>query len=403
MAKKQQVMRKKNKRMEPIVPQFAEAGDPVVLCPSCHVPFRLSETVPHGPCATPSVTCPHCGAPCSAEAYDCEAARVIGVQRDVARLRAERDEALRAFDQKPIWRIPLLGRLLSRARGAHRQRLEESYGNRLLEATGAMVSLDALASSRYLTSEYHLMTRTPLKFYAKKNGYCIKCGYDVEGSFGYEPLHGYGACRGLIGEIAAFEAVSAAVCASECLTGAHLIPNVFVRKNDGSNPYERGSYFSQIDMVLLTRRAAYVFEVKSRHAEVRRDERGALRATYTGGEAPRTKSLAGDLQQLADHAFHFHRCVGRYPFDAVFEVMLYVDPIRFDVSDGEFRDNLLVASVEQGAIRAFGVIERQDRLLDDVMDQGKLDRLAQEVLERYGDRDLRKRQMHAMRLDRKTA
>ena len=403
MAKKQQVVRKKNKRMEPIVPQFVEAGDPVVLCPSCHAPFRLSEAGPHAPCAAPPVTCPHCDALCDAEAYDREAACVIGIQRDVERLRAERDEALRAFGEKPIWRIPLLGRLLSRARGAYRQRLEESYGNRLLEATGAMVSLDALASSRYLTSEYHLMTRTPLKFYAKRNGYCIKCRYDAEGSFGYEPLHGYGACRGLIGEVSAFEAVSAAMRSSEGLAGAHLVPNVFVRKNDDSNPYERGSYFSQIDMVLLTRRAAYVFEVKSRHAEVRRDERGALRATYTGGEAPRTKNLAGDLQQLADPAFHFHRCAGRYPFDAVFEVMLYVDPIRFDVDDGEFHDNLLVASVEQGTMRAFGVIERQDRLLDDVMDQGRLDHLAREVLERYGDRDLRKRQMHAMRLDRKTA
>ena len=68
-----------------------------------------------------------------------------------------------------------------------------------------------------------------------------------------------------------------------------------------------------------------------------------------------------------------------------------------------FCDNLLVRSLTADARELVRIIAEQDARLSDAMDQNALDALAREVLARYGDRDLRKRQMHAMRLERKTA
>lgn len=260
MAKKQQVHRKKNYRGIPIVPDYVEAGDPKAVCPSCHASFPLSAIGSFDPCGEPFARCPVCGAPCTPEAYDREARRMIGLQREVQELHVERSRKLNEFDHHWIWRLPLVGRLLSRVRERRRNRLKAETLEPIEAIASGMVSLDYLAVSRYLTSEYHLMTRTPLKVYKERGGYCMRCYYDEEGAFAFDYLHGYSICRGFAGEIKAFECLADALRSDAGLSGARLIPNIFVRKNEGSNPFERGSYFAQIDMVLLTRRAAYVFE-----------------------------------------------------------------------------------------------------------------------------------------------
>lgn len=403
MNKKHQNLRKKNNRGTPIVPAYLEAEDSVVVCPTCHAAFPLSALEPFDPCRESHARCPVCCAPCTADAYDREAAHMIELQREVEQLQAARGRALNEFDRKRIWHVPLVEKLLARVRQRRREQLKAELLEPISDISSRMVGLDKLASSRYLMSEYRLLTRTPLRIYAERGGYCMRCRYDMTGAFAFDYRHGYSMCRGLVGEIKAFEQVVAAMRAEARLEGARLVPNVFVRKNEGSNPSERGSYFSQLDMVLLTRRAAYVFEVKSRDASIEWGASGALEATYCQGDKVNVRKLAGDLQQLADHAFYFNRCVGRYPFDATFEVMVYVDPASCAADMEAFCDNLLVRSLTADARELVRIIAEQDARLSDAMDQNALDALAREVLARYGDRDLRKRQMHAMRLDRKTA
>lgn len=66
-------------------------------------------------------------------------------------------------------------------------------------------------------------------------------------------------------------------------------------------------------------------------------------------------------------------------------------------------DNVIVADIRGRELSCAGAIEQVERELEPLMTEAELRDVATTVRERCGDRDLRKRQMHLMRLGRKYA
>lgn len=257
--------------------------------------------------------------------------------------------------------------------------------------------LDRLAESRYLCSAYFDETRTSLVFPAKFGGYELCCAYGPDGSFIVGARENPAWRKGFMAEVAAFDALRS-LAATPAAGGSEVLANLYFPKHRESCVFESGSYFSQVDMVLLTRRAAYVFEVKSRCKEVRWDPR---RDGATGG-GKAGRRLAGALGQLADHAYVLQQNIPAYPYERVYEVLLYAEVDDF-ASAQSFVDNVIVADIRGCELSCAGAIEQVERELEPLMTAAELRDVATTVRERFGDRDLRKRQMHLMRLGRKYA
>ena len=390
MGKKPRPARKKNKRMPPTGPAFIEPEDHMVICPHCHEALSTSSVKN----TDGTRRCPSCGGCLTCEAFDEEAQRQIRLAKTFHALKEKRNRLIGYVKHAKIWKIYLIGALTSSIRHAIRRWIHRRFDPELERLGSERVPLDKLAESRYYCSDYFDATRTPLVFPATYGGYSLYCRYDRNGSFMMGARENVAWQKGLMAEITAFDALRAFASTLPEDSSANVLANLYVPKHQESCVHETGSYFSQTDMVLFTRKAAYVFEVKSKHKAIHWNPDKAGRRVEG--------RIQGDLNQLADHAYLLQRNMLAYPYERVYEILLYVHVGSFTGIDS-FADNVTVATIRNGALSCAGAIRQMEQGLEPLMSDVKLQELVCMVQRRFGDQDLRKRQMHLMRLARKNA
>lgn len=195
------------------------------------------------------------------------------------------------------------------------------------------------------------------------------------------------------------------------LHGAQLVPNIYLPSEQKGR--KAGKLWSQIDCVLLTRKAAFVIESKRRRRRIVAPGRfeeiwstndGELVAAYNIGAMEGTFEEAGfddesfALNQNSTHAVAFDEACREYPFERVFEQVVYVGTDSFTTDCREFVDNVNVSWVGHGAAEFADIIEDECEKLDEFISQSDMDALGESMVQTYGDLNQKRGQLHAERL-----
>ena len=104
------------------------------------------------------------------------------------------------------------------------------------------------------------------------------------------------------------------------------------------------------------------------------------------------------LNQNSTHAVAFDEVCGTYPFERIYEQVVYVGTDSFTADCREFVDNVNVSWVGRGTAEFADIIERECETLDDIATQGEIDALGESLVQSYGDLNQKRGQLHAERL-----
>ena len=229
---------------------------PEIQCPACAGIFSANEVKSE----YLHRECPLCGCALDGRTYDVAA-------KTLTASRAQHDEEIEELCQKEAQaqeKIDALARWWQRPmRWAWSQwlsHLSKKRGMVELARDEDIARFGRLAGSRYHASEWYLRTRIPLRRKVVAP-YKLKALYSPDGIFRIYPKDSVAA--GIRAEYAAFCRLLEEACDENSpLCGAQIIPNLYLPHLEG------GSFWSQVDMVVLTAKAAFVVEVKARKCSV---------------------------------------------------------------------------------------------------------------------------------------
>ena len=356
---------------------------PNIRCPLCKSSFEVGR-IQGGWMVR---TCPVCGKQLSAEAYDAFAADKL---QHCEQLRAkeleEKKIAKRHNTIAELLTNPLtlpLQYLLKRNSARHARKAHEASSL----AVAAANEIDQAAMARYYTSEWYLCSGTALvSKEASPDAYLIIAKYSKGGAFTLKQKSGGNIAAGVVGEWQVFEELCRCIRRNEFLTGARLIPNAFL---PSASSDIRG-LADQTDLIVLTREAAFVCEVKNwrTHVKVSRRTEGLNIKTYKDD----AKTLASDhdcqkpLAQLLQRMEDLQALVD-YPEDRIFGLVIFVNPLSFEDACGGFRGGVRVVSCSaDGSGTLASVVCEEIRYLQDVLAQADVDRLGDAMLASVVDR-----------------
>lgn len=252
-----------------------------------------------------------------------------------------------------------------------------------------------------LGSQLHLL---PLR-----GGFC-PVRYGSDGSWSLNPTSKL--ASGITAEIRVFQALLDRVRNPEsALHGAQLVPNIYLPHEQQGRKAEK--LWSQIDCVLLTRQAAFVIEAKRRRKrvvapgqfnEIWSTSSGELIQAYTDGNMKGSFKDAGfddesfALKQNSKHAVAFDDACPTYPFERIYEQVVYVGTDSFTADCHKFVDNVNVSWIGRGTAKFVNIIENECRKLDNIASQNDIDTLGESLVKTYGDLNQKRGQLHAERL-----
>ena len=199
-------------------------------------------------------------------------------------------------------------------------------------------------------------------------------------------------------EFEAFEALQERVeDLSSPLHGARLLPNLYMPcKLDGRHP---GRLWDQIDLVVAAKSCAFVVEVKRRSASVRMSV--PFDTVFVGGgeaDGRPFEDAGWMLDQNATHAMAFSDAVKEYPYERVYEVLLFVRPRSFETDAEGFSGNIFVGCASEftrDLEKAMGAVMRDEQ---PKMSQEELERFTDERIARYGDLNQMRCAIHVRRI-----
>lgn len=379
---------------EPVIPEEPPL-DVKCRCPKCPSLFRPEE-IQGGYL---NRHCPSCGASLSEAAYDGEA-RVICESLECLeeKLRLEKTEAekwTRRRDGKLFAWIPFLRRYADRKLKA----IEKALGDVRDSKLASWRSLGDLALSRYYIGEWYLRTGFPLER-TVVDPFKLVPEYSATGLWRLPT--GYGNVAGMTAEFEVFQKALEKVCdVSSPLYKAQLLPNMYFPRE----PSSRGerALWDQVDLIVATRQAAFVLEVKSR--------KGANVTAFNPFEAV---GINGDeetaaLTQNSRHAVAFADICPKYPFEKVYEQLVFTRLDSFTTDESGFVDNINVNVSECESYRFENGSEHENRSfleaievecakLPPIMDQQQLDRLGETLVTTYGDLNQKRSRLHVQRI-----
>ncbi len=388
-------------------PKIAEEPPLVVNCICCHCeavfsPFNVAGTYLDR-------RCPSCGESLVESEYDSIAAVVLKeIETIPAQIKDAEEESRkwRAWEHRFRWAVfKPVRRIFERKAEAAESRKDE-FDQRLSIRRSR---LSALARSRYYTGEWFQRTHAPLER-TVVGPYRITVAYGSDGSWNLNPTSKL--ASGITAEIRVFDTLLNRVRDPEsALHGAQLVPNIYLPSEQKGR--KAGKLWSQIDCVLLTRKAAFVIESKRRRRRIVAPGRfeeiwstndGELVAAYNIGAMEGTFEEAGfddesfALNQNSTHAVAFDEACQEYPFERVFEQVVYVGTDSFTTDCREFVDNVNVSWVGHGAAEFADIIEDECEKLDEFISQSDMDALGESMVQTYGDLNQKRGQLHAERL-----
>lgn len=347
--------------------------------------------------------CPLCGGELTAEAYDRKAkplCRELNQKEAEIRELTRRQKALeQVIEAHPHWwqwpyRFVIKKRLANVIPQAARVQQQISSLKK---------KVDNIRFARYFTSEWFLSTHAPtvVAKSAIDAGYRISPRYSPEGTFTLELPGGGKEGKGLAAEFDVFEVFRQKILQVDSpLHNARLAPNLYLPIEDPSS--SRHALWSQIDLALLTRYGAFVVEVKRRYADIIASAPFDCILSNKPGDQERTNALAPfnqPLVQNARHAVHFCRIpFNPYPDSRVYEITVFVRPRSFSSDAEGFARKVFVGCVPQEEDALVDAVETVCRKGDEIISQSKLDELADNLIDRYGDLNQKRRQLHISRI-----
>lgn len=376
--------RKISGRARPSVPEDSryDALAEKVFCPECEQAFTVGELEWNGGLKR----CPKCGADMGEEAMDERAAatlRELDAAREDERAVAREVEELEAsLSVKRHWWQFLSRSRLRRKLEARRARLE-----RFREQVGGLSrGYGHLVYGRYFCSDWFLLSHVPLSRsgIGRDLDYRLRPqvsdGTDAPEFFLSPSRPNRSIGRGIAAEFEFFEfARKASANPDSPLCDARILPDLYL-------PHVgRGgrTITSQVDCVVLTRSCAFVVEVKSWHSEISAASPFEAVEVKRAGEAERTDA---PLYQNSQHALAFDDCCDAYPFERIYELTVFVNPVSFESDGAEFADNVLVSALPDCSGTLLAAMEEVVQGEENLMTQGDLEDLAHSLHDRYCDR-----------------
>ena len=364
---------------EPVIPEEPPL-DVRCLCPKCSNLFSPEEIGG----AYLNRLCPSCGTALSETAYD-ERARAIceslnGIEEKLSSEKAEAEKWKKRCHGKLYAWIPILKRYADRKLRA----IEETLGDIRADKLDSWRDLGALALSRYYTGEWYLRTGFPLER-TVIDPFKLVPEYSAAGAWRLPA--GYGDVAGMTAEFEVFQKVLEKVRdVSSPLYQAQLLPNLYFPR-EPSNRGER-ALWDQVDLIVATRQAAFKpFEAVG----------------INGAEE------TAALTQNSRHAVAFADICPKYPFESVYEQLVFTRLDSFETDEAGFVDNVNVSVAECGNysmthasgcdVRSFvDAIETECEKLPPIMDQQQLDRLGETLVTTYGDLNQKRGRLHVQRI-----
>ncbi|MBQ9002854.1 MAG: NERD domain-containing protein [Eggerthellaceae bacterium] len=353
--------------------------------------------------------CPSCNGNLAEGEYDSAAA---AISDEIAEVSGLIEESKAAVEKWKTWarrfRLAIfkpINRVFQNKADTSMKRCSE-LSDRL---TAKRRRLYALAKSRYYVSEWYQLTRIPL-IRTVVEPYTINVGYGPAGKWSVSPTDSL--TSGITAEIQVFMATLARIRdESSQLCEARLVPNIYLPHKQRSVRAER--LWSQIDLILLTRQAAFVIEVKRRRKrvlapapfeEIWSTTDGSLVDAYARGVLDCASSEAGftdesfALNQNSRHAIALSEVCKDYPFERIYEQVVYVGTDSFSTDCKGFVDNVNVSKLGRSVADFAGIIEAECARLDSIVSQSRIDDLGEELVETYGDLNQKRGQLHAERI-----
>lgn len=403
-------------------PQTLERIDPLVTCPYCVRAFRLSETG----YSDSRTLCPHCKETIDEKDYD---RRLQEIKDECPSLIEAGDVALKRRDKLAVAQFKTKFELLKRWYGWRIRRLNERNADLFAtadEARRKMSMVPTFAYSRYYTSLWFALTGKPLERESEGplSGYRMRSMYSDDGEYALRVTDRTDSmAHGIRAEYLVFNALVDKTMQNGPLKKARVCPNLYIT-NESADEMEHGvsgswsgsrygsmrvrgslkPLFSQTDCLLLTKWAVYVIEVKSRHTHIRVDSDGHVFAPAREGGSSPARSFDADVRQCANHASAFATAFPDIPFERIFELTVYVEPLSFESERLEVADNAYVCScgAGTGAEEVGDVIEEIDTCLHGkkpLFSQKDPYRMSGKILGSYGDSNGRKEYIHLERLE----
>ena len=268
------------------------------------------------------------------------------------------------------------------------------------------IRLLAFARMRYYLSEWYFRTGFPLKRTVIAP-FELKPCYDDNGV--WRLPRGKKWISGTTAEFAVFQALYDEVTDPESvLYRAQIIPNIYLPR---PLEYSRNgrSFWDQIDMVLLTTQAAFVIEVKRRHKNIIANAPfedilskalvwGEKRKSNDGSEIAKWDLKESNaLSQNSRHAVAFDELVSQFPFERIYEQVVFVNPSSFESDADKFIDNVNVSCLAETSRFLLPVVSVCSEL-SPVITQEEVDRLGEMLVNQYGDLNQKRAIIHDNRI-----
>ena len=375
------------------------------VCPSCDASINPSQIIGD----YLDRRCPICNHSIKPEDFDELASHVL---QDLKRTRGQKDFVAQRLDQlehKHERFNYILLRPFKRFISKKLKHVQEEYS--AVRKTQHLLNtrLLALARMHYYLSEWYFRTGFPLKRTVVAPFELRPC-YDDSGI--WRLPRGRREISGTTAEFAVFQTIyNEATNPESILYRAQIVPNIYLPR---SPEYSRNgrSFWDQIDMVLLTTQAAFVIEVKRRYKAIKSnvpfediwsktpiwDEKEKVTSDSEAVPWDSKESIA--LSQNSRHAIAFNELIPQFPFERVYEQVVFVEPLSFDSDADEFVDNVNVSCLDETSRFLLPILHACSEL-SSVITQEEVDQLGETLVSQYGDLNQKRSIIHANRIRNK--
>lgn len=390
-------------RPEPSIPQ----EPPLIincLCPHCNASFTQEKLAG----SYLNRTCPVCDQLIKPGDFDLQAKH--------AKAEIEECEAAKADPQK---RAEKYTKLMKATRFIFFRPLYRYFEKKRNKATAQITELAdrqkmlvqriaSRAIMRYYTSEWYARTGQP--HIRKVIAPFQLIPYYDENDVWKLPK-GKKALSGMTAEFAVFEALLKYITDPESgfLYHAQLVPNIYLPRPTKQG-IQQGRFWDQIDLVLLTRYAVFVIEVKRRYKDIEANEPfrrirskrplyGSVdnKTDLSGAEDIWDSEETSALHQNSRHALAVNDVIDLFPFERVYEQVVFVEPHSFQSDCLEFIDNVNVSCLTDEPLFV-APIEKVCSELEPIATQEQIDQLGEELVSAYGDINQKRAMIHIHRI-----
>lgn len=388
------------------------------VCPHCGSPFE-AEKMEGGYLRR---TCPVCKETISGNDYDALAKKITSKHAsqisEQKKLETQKRHADRLTDRTNHALLKPLNAYFNNKANHISQSLQKiDASNRLFK-----IQLDAIAHYHYYVSEWYQRTHFPLERKVV-DPFRVTPSYLANGAW-YMPL-GDNKTIGTLSEIKVFDALIKAVQdPTSPLYRAQIVPNVYLPKpNEKIHGY--GSFWSQIDCIVFTRKAAFVLEVKHRwkHVVAFNNDPAKIYSVAcedmpkdleypTTSSCPQRDSLKKmgftneddfAIDQNETHTLAFTDTCKLYPYEKIYEQTIFVNPLSFRTDSKKFHNNINVSCVDNDEPDFLEPIYDVLNNLPDMQTQEEIEKYAEDFLQKYGDLNQERGFIHKQRLKNKRA